>query len=423
MRRWTPSRFIAAGVHFSRFAHFSYSLSVACLSLILAGCLPADLRAPPPADTPTATATASPSPVVIPSPAPSMTLIPTPTPGPPLTDLGGLLRSLTTGWEPKGETAVLQQPGGLDGSILVAVPLDGSAPAGVQLLAFGQSAGWEVRPDGSAFAIALLTGPGSSRIASFDPRTGASRWVTADEPGVLQTTPVWSADGRSIYYAALRSAEDLGIFRIGADGRGRVRIRAPEQAGAQLQRLTPDGRGLVWARVQAGNSAEVLDLATGRNSSFDPTLAATSGGWREAEPRALVVAGNCCVESGRGTLYLWDDKAGTRRAIYGTELTPQEGVGSADWDPDGKRIVVSVYDTTISRDVAGPLVVMDENASGRTAIAGTEGATDVRWRSSGILYIKGTATAGAELWLVPSGGPPGMLFRGGYLGAWKVVAP
>jgi len=303
------------------------------------------------------------------------------------------------------------------------VAVDGSVPSGVQLLAFGQSAGWEVRRDGSAFAIALLTGPGSSRIAAWDPRTGASRWVTGDEPGVLQTTPVWSADGRSIYYTAFRSAEDLGIFRIGADGGGRVRIRAPEGSGAQLQRLTPDGRGLVWGRVQAGNSAEVLDLATGRNASFDPTLGATASGWRAAQPRALVVAGNCCVASGRGTLYLWDHQAGTRKAIYGTELTPQEGVGSADWDGEGKRIVVSVFDTTISRDVSGPLVIMDENASGRTTIAGTDGATDVRWRSSGILYIKGTPTAGAELWLVPTGGTPRMLFRGGYLGAWRVVVP
>lgn len=386
-------------------------------------CLPAELRAPESTLAPIATATPSPTPVVVPSPAPSQTLIPTPSPGPPLTDLGGLLRSLTTGWEPKVETAILQQPGGLDGSILIAVALDGSVPSGVQLLAFGQSAGWEVRPDGSAFAIALLTGPASSRIATWDPLTRASRWVTPDEPGVLQTTPVWSADGRFIYYSALRSAADLGIFRVGADGGGRVRIRAPEQAGTQLQRLTPDGRGLVWARVQAGASAEVLDLATGRNSSFDPTVAAIAAGWREAQPRALVIAGNCCVESGRGTLYLWDDRAGTRRAIYGTELTPQEGVGSADWDAEGKRIVMSVYDTTISRDIAGPLVVMDENAAGRTAIAGTEGATDVRWTSAGILYIKGTPTAGAELWLVPPGGRPGMVFRGGYLAAWKVVAP
>lgn len=391
--------------------------------LSLGACLPAELRAPEPTALPSLTPTVSPTPLVVPSPAPSATLIPTPSPGPPLTDLGGLLRSLTTGWEPQGETAVLQQPGGLDGSILVAVPLDRSAPSGVPLLAFGQSAGWDVRPDGSAFAIALLTGLASSRIAAWDPATGGSRWVTSDEPGVLQTTPVWSADGRSIYYSALRSADDLGIFRVGADGGGRIRIRAPEQAGTQLQRLTPDGRGLVWARVQAGASAEVLDLATGRNSSFDPTVAAISAGWREAQPRALVIAGNCCVESGRGTLYLWDDGAGTRRAIYGTELTPQEGVGSADWDVEGKRIVMSVYDTTISRDIAGPLVIMDENATGRTAIAGTEGATDVRWTSAGILYIKGTATAGAELWLVAPGGTPGVVFRGGYLASWKVVAP
>lgn len=397
--------------------------TAAGILVILVACLPAELRAPEPTAAPSPTPTASPTPLVVPSPAPSQTLIPTPSPGPALTDLGGLLRSLATGWEPTGETAVLQQPGGLDGSILVAVPLDGSAPSGMQLLAFGQSAGWDVRADGSAFAIALLTGPGSSRIAAWDPRTGASRWVTADERGVLQTTPVWSADGRSIYYSALRSAEDLGIFRTGASGGGRVRIRAPEGNGAELRGLTPDGRGLVWSRVQAGGSAEVLSLATGANTGFDPTITAAAVAWRQDQPRALVITGNCCAGPGRGTLFLWDDAAGTRRAIYGTDLTPQEGVGSADWDPDGKRIVVSVFDTTISRDVSGPLVVMDENASGRTTIGGTDGATDVRWRSSGILYLKGTPTAGAELWLVEPGGTPQMRFRGGYLASWKLVAP
>jgi Tol biopolymer transport system component len=234
---------------------------------------------------------------------------------------------------------------------------------------------------------------------------------------------VWSADGRSIYYSALRPPADLGIFRIGAEGGGRVRIRTPEENGAELRGVTPDGRGLVWSRVRAGGSAEVLDLVTGENRGFDPTLTAIAAGWRASQPRALVIAGSCCVETGRGTLYVWDDAAGTRRAIYGTELTPQEGVGSADWDPEGKRIVASVYDTTISRNVAGPLVVMDENASQRMAIAGTEGASWVRWSGSGILYIKGTPTAGAELWLVQPGGAPGVVFRGGYLASWKLVSP
>src|SRR5688572_4433624 len=118
-----PRRSVAAGVLF---------ISIACL--------PAELRAPEPTVAPSPTVTPTPSPLVVPSPAPSVTLVPTPSPGPPLTDLGGLLRSLTTGWEPKGETAVLQQPGGLDGSILVAVPLYRGAPSEIPLLAFGQSA-------------------------------------------------------------------------------------------------------------------------------------------------------------------------------------------------------------------------------------------------------------------------------------------
>ncbi|MGH2378718.1 MAG: hypothetical protein ACRDGT_09595, partial [Candidatus Limnocylindria bacterium] len=319
---------------------------------------------------------------MVPSPAPSATLIPTPSPLPPLTELGGLLRPLATGWHPAGETAILQQPGGLDGSLLVAVPLDGTAPSGLPLVAFGQSVGWDVRPDGAAFAIALATGLGSSRVAIWDAQTGGTRWVSPDEPGVLHSTPVWSADGGAVYYAALRPPEGAGIFRVPAAGGRPVRIRPPEGGGAQLHGLTPDGRDLVWSRADARGSTLVLDLESGETRSFGEELSRPLA-WRSDPPRALVVTGGCCA--GRtGTLVVWDDLGDERRAIYGSDLTPQEAVGNADWSPDGRRIVATVYDTTISSEIARPLVTMNESAGERLTIEGTEGAGFVRWVRAGI---------------------------------------
>jgi len=338
------------------------------------------------------------------------------------TELGGLLRSLTAGWTPTGETLIVSQPGGLDGTLLVAVTVDPAESRSVSLVAFGPSVGWDVRRDGSAFAIALSTTPTSSRVAVWEPRTGAARWATPDEPGVQHGMPVWSTDGRTIYYAALRAPEDLGFFRVGADGGQPARVKPPEDFGGEIKGLTPDGRGLIWSRYRAGGSTDVLDLVTGKNTSLRPDTASTPAAWRSAQPRALVITGNCCAGR-RGTLVVWDDETGASRAIYGSELTPQEAVGMADWDPEAKRIVVIVYDTTISLDRAGPLVTMDEGGGSRATIAGTEGAGDVRWLRAGIVYLKGTDDAGAELWLVPPGGTPGRIFSGGYLGAWKVVSP
>lgn len=396
----------------------AFAIAAAGIFAFSVACLPAELRAPAPTFPPSPTATPSPTPFVVPSPAPSQILLPTPSPLPTFTDLEGTLRTLAVGWAPKGETVIVQQPAGLDGAVLTAVPLDaGQQP--VPLLAFAAGADWDVRPSGSAIAISLARGLGTTRIAIWDARTGSTRWVTPDEPGVLQGSPVWSADGGFIFYSAIRPPDDLGIFRVTASGGAPSRIRAPEGFGGRLEGLTPDGRGLVWARNQAGSSTEVLDLRTGRNSGY-PGGNSSGARWRSQQPRALLVVGNCCVGH-RGTLVVWDDVTGEQRMIYGSELTPQEAVGSADWDPDGTRIVVSVFDTTTNSTMA--LTTMDEFGRARTPLAGTEGAVDVRWLDSGIVYFKVTEAGDGDMILLPPGGAPRAFFPVVYPGAWRVVAP
>jgi len=400
----------------------SCAAAVTAILVLTVGCAPEGVSAPSPtigAPRPTPSLTGAPIPVpsVVPSATPPRATLP------PLTDLGGLFRSVATGWRATGETAIVQQPAGIDGTVLIAVPLEGRAPGGTPLVAFGSNVGWDVRRDGSAIAVGLIAEVGSSRIAIWDARTGAVRWVTPLDPGVLQTNPIWSADGNAIFYSALRAPDDLGIFRVSADGSRPTRIKPPEGNGAQLHGLTPDGRGLVWARIQAGGTTEVLDLATGRNTSFDAATASYPARWRSTRPRALVITGACCAGGGRGTLVLWDDQGGTSRALFGSQLTPQEAVVSADWDPTGTRIVAVVYDNTISRDVSGPLMTMSAEGGERSTVSGTSGARDVRWLRAGLVYSKGIAT-GEGLYIVPAnGGPPATIFEGDYLGIWKVIAP
>lgn len=391
--------------------------------LVITACAPAPPVVPAPAG---ATATASPTPpptVVVnpptapPSGSPTATALAIP-------QLDGLIRSLTPSWRPTGEAVVLQVPGGIDGSLVMAMGLDGSPS--IPLLAFGPSEGWDIRRDGSAIAISLLTGPSSARIAVWESGTGRARWVSPAESGVLHRSPVWSPDGGAVYYSALQPPDDRGIFRVGASGGSATRVRAPEANGAEILGFTPDGRGLVWSRVQAGGSVEVLDLSSGRNTSFDPTITASARSWRAARPRALVITGGCCAgQIGKGTLTVWDDVAGTARPIFGTDLSANDGVRDADWDPAGTRLVAIVHDLAVpSSEIAGALTLMDEHGRERSSLPGTEGAVAVEWGHSGILYVKASVeTMTADLFLAqPSGGAPVRIFSGGYIGKWEVVA-
>ena len=371
--------------------------------VVLSGC------GQPPAVTvsPTPTPTAS---VALPSPSPAPTVTQAPgatkSPFPPRDDLAARLHPIApAGWRPAGPTLILAQQARLDGTTLVAVPITTPPATAVPLVDFSRGT-YQLRSDAGALAVALQTAPTSGRIATWDLQTGATRWVTPDEEFVVVNGPVWSADGKVIYYGAtqMRPAPtffaDLGLYRINADGTGRTRIHGPDGNGGQPQRLTPDGRGLVWERTQAGGSAEVLDLATGGNTTFTKSEGATSLAWRSARPRALVVTGVCCAgpPGGNGTLHLWDDLAGTERILLDRNSTPPVAAGSADWDPTGTKIAVSVYDRSNGFPDTASIEILDPVSGARRAVPGTTGASSVRWLQAGIVYSTDQRTA--ELFLV-----------------------
>ena len=298
----------------------------------------------------------------------------------------------------------------------MALPIASPSTQPVKLASLAASQ-WQIRPDGSALVFSFITSVDSARIATADLRTGSTRWVTADEPGVRQATPVWSADGRSIYYSASRSTptsfSDIGIFRIGADGSGNARIRGPDGNGGELLGLTPDGAGLRWSRIRAGGSLDVLDLATGDDHQAHPNEAASEASWRSARPRALVVTGICCAGpvGGNGTLWLWDDVAGTTEMLLGPKSDPPVAAVAASWDPAGTRIVAVTYDRSSGFGTQSSLVTIDATGGDRKPLVGTEGAGRPLWTPGGIVFLRATAQGGTEIMLVsPAGGPPLSLY-------------
>jgi len=290
----------------------------------------------------------------------------------------------------------------------------------------GRNNGWQLRADGTLLAISFATAPDTARLATWNLRTDAVEWLTPDEPGVNQSTPVWSADGALLYYASSRGTTDLGLWRIRTDGTQRTLVRRPDGSGSTiaLQGLTPDGTGLVWSFVRAGGSANVLDLGSGTDRAFDDTTAGSVVAWRTTRPRALVAVGGGAAQP-PGTLALWDDIAGTKKVLLGPDVAGSpDGVYGADFDPTGTRIVIAAY-SRIGAFEGSALNLIDPAGGGRTIIAGSEGAQQVLWFRAGIVFTRRSATGGTDVLIIqPSGGTAVTLYSDpGQIGKLTFVSP
>jgi hypothetical protein len=324
-------------------------------------------------------------------------------------DLAGHIRVLKSGWRPAGRTLVLAVTDD-SRTTLTAVPIDPGEP--VPIVELTDSSGWQLRPDGGALAVAFVNGSyETSRIATIDLASGVARWVTPDEPDILDATPVWSNDGSAIYFTEHVTAPatygDRGIFRIVADGSGRTQVHGPDRNGGGLVRVAPGGRWLIWTRGQAGGSTDVLDLVTGVNRTFN--IAGSSGemAWREARPRALVMSHGCCAGLPIGELLLWDDVTGATTELIGPDAAPLVFAGSADWNPSGTRIAASVSDRAAlersPRTVTRSIAIFDASGAYRAFVPDVVGDV-VAWLPEGILVRQYVRDVGFELTLVTESG-------------------
>lgn len=375
--------------------------AVPVIAAVITGCAtPSPSVATPAAPSPTPTvaipAATSAAPT---STAVTQTVRPSPTP---VTDASQAFRPLTSGWRPSGLTFVIASSSGSGDTTLVALPVGPSGRAGgpTPIVSFGAGP-WSLRPDGGAVAVGVWTGR-SSRIAIWDVLSGATRWLTSDEPGTNAFSPIWSKDGTSLYYSS--SSDDgksSGLFEMAADGSGKKQIKTADERTGPPEGLTPDGKGLVWSRGQAGGSVEILDIATGINRHLEDVARVVS--WRSQQPRVLLMVGGCCAGRPGGSLVAWDDVALTSRVVaeFGQNGDPAWGVGA--WDPTGTRIAAVRFDNASPYE--GALVILDPTTGATQPIAGTLGAGSVQWLAEGIVFaLSHVRQPAAELMLLPSGG-------------------
>jgi hypothetical protein len=97
-------------------------------------------------------------------------------------------------------------------------------------------------PDGETIAYSAWTAGGYRDIRLVDVRTGAVRAVTHDR--ALDMTPVWSPDGKTLYFSSDRS----GVFNIYAYdlAKGTFAQVTNVRVGALMPAVSPDGKTLVY---------------------------------------------------------------------------------------------------------------------------------------------------------------------------------
>ncbi|HYK96973.1 MAG TPA: hypothetical protein VEU77_01140 [Candidatus Acidoferrales bacterium] len=403
-------------------------LAAAALAFAICGCSTQSVEVPSASSSSSvvpvtaSAASASPTPLATqPSASPPQTPSPTPMA---ITDISQVFRPLSNGWRPSGPTILVATADARGNLNLVGVPFgpSGASSPPVSIVSFASSA-WDVRPDGGALAVAVATDRGV-RIATFNFGAGAASWATPPDPAAPVSMPVWSKDGVWLYYGTGGSTPSNNfagtVHRIHPDGTGHNEIATLERFGG-LQGLTPDGRLLIWSRLQEGGSAELLDVSTGTSRHIDDVTGIAS--IRARPPRYLLTVGGCCAGFPGGSLALWDDVTLASRTIAARTNVPHIGWGAAAWDPGGTRIVAARFDD--ASPYRASLGYLDADTGAFQPIAGTLGAGRVLWLDEGIVFLTFSQNGDqSELMLLPSSSTAAIsLYKGANMYQMVVVRP
>jgi eukaryotic-like serine/threonine-protein kinase len=196
----------------------------------------------------------------------------------------------------------------------------------------------EWSPDGTKIVFQNNYWTTKFDIRVVDIATGEMRWVTND--GYTDVNPVWSADGRRLYFSSYRSG-GMNIWRVPVDSGGSPSGPVEQittGAGADIDlAISPDGSALAFtvSKLNADVWRLPLDPATARPTGpAEPLIVTTREDSRGAwSPDGTRVAFN---SDRGGDMNLWLltlADGSTRQLTHGPG-----GDYQAEWSPDGKRL-------------------------------------------------------------------------------------
>ncbi len=186
-------------------------------------------------------------------------------------------------------------------------------------------------PDGSR--VALLTGSsGSGDVWVYDLARASSTRLTFN---LSNASPVWSQDGKTIYYTEIHSAADTksNLLRKPADGSQEAEVVTSVQLTAYIKALMPDGSSAILDYQMNTNSGDIIQLALQPNAQLKRLLNTRFNEYAAAlspDGRWLAYQSN---ESGRPEIFVRDVSETAGRWPISTD-----GGEEPHWSHDGHEL-------------------------------------------------------------------------------------
>ena len=325
-------------------------------------------------------------------------------------------------------------------------------------------------PHGLRIAFWGITQPGVRRVISTIPIDGGPP-VTVVDDAFYNWSPVWSPDGRFLYFASNRGG-GMNLWRVAIDERSGQVLDAPQPVTTSsewsaLPSLSRDGRRLVYATDSSRSFVELvpLDPSTGQVAG-SPSLVyqgargilscdvSPDGDWlalwatlpvedvlvvradgsglmpltndpiRDRTPYWSPDGGRILFVSNRSGKYeIWTIRPDGRDLAQITNL-PDQPVYYPFWSPNGKQIGFNYFSYgTALLDLlhARPSPRLLPPAEGRNTFAGEAWSRDGRFLSGALLRPDGSRSPGIVLWSfekatyrrLTTTGEDSMFFHGG----------
>ena len=262
-------------------------------------------------------------------------------------------------------------------------------------------------PDGRRLAYARYISPAVADIYVMEiphdggPTTEAralTRWNR------LTRSPVWSGDGKEVFFVTDARRIGPGVWRAPAFGGGEARRIQQVGEGSTSITLSPRTNRLVYAKQIQDSNIWRLDLsqASGARANREPKLSRViASTYLDSQPEYAPDGKHIAFQSDRsGDVEIWIANSDGSSPRQLTHLHAQVS-GYPRWSPDGKYIVFHAR----PRGYANLYIVNVDTGSYRALTTGDTNDTTPSWSHDGKwIYFLSEAHGETQTWRIPAEG-------------------